>query len=107
HPLYGAGIAVEAGVFYKGHIQLAGRITFPFFAEGKVTDFYGRSLDGTEPKYLGLFGGAWRRGADYTYMHDYAYKDPKRVVRTEGLLKAVISNQYGVMCVANPGTLAH
>lgn len=109
HPLYSSDIAAEAGVFYKDHIQLADRITFPFFAEGQITDFYGRTLDpSVETKYLGLFGGAWKRHADYAYMHDYAYKHSafKRLVRTEGLLKAVISNQYGVACIAYPGTLA-
>lgn len=110
HILYGAAIAAEAGIFYKGHVQLADRITFPFFAEGQVTDFYGRSLDpNSEIRYLGLFGGSWKRGADYAYMHDCAYKSNARdkLIRTEGLIKAIIANQYGFPCIAYPGTLAY
>lgn len=110
HPLYNAGIAVEAGVFYRGHIQLADRITFPFLVDKEITDFYGRALDpSAEVKYLGLFGGAWKRGADYCYLHNDCYipEAHERIVRTEGIIKGIISRQYGVPCVCNPGTLAH
>lgn len=110
HVSYISRIAKISGLADKNNKpNLAGRIIFPFFAEGLVTDVWGRSVDPAEDlRYKGAAGSAYTRGADYMYMHDAMYKPQgyKRVVHTEGIIKCIIANQYGVSCVATPGTNA-
>lgn len=108
HVSYISRISKIAGLTNKeNRPNLAGRIIFPFFAEGLVTDVWGRAIDPTEEiRYKGPAGSPYTRGADYMYMHDAMYKPQayKRIVHTEGIIKCIIANQYGVSCVAVPGT---
>lgn len=110
HIHYIPRIAKIAGLATKENKPvLGGRIIFPFLSEGFVSDVWGRALDDSPIRYKGPAGSSYTRGADYTYCHDYAYKPNafQRVVRTEGLIKAIVSNQYGIPCIAYPGTNAY
>lgn len=109
HLTYKNTIAKISGlVMPDGMPAMGGRIIFPFFAEGLVTDVWGRAIDKDNPiRYRGPAFPAYSRGADYTYCHDSAYKNPEYVVRTEGIIKTVIANQYGIHCVGYPGTTAY
>lgn len=108
HVTYLTRIARIAGLVNKDNKpNLANRIIFPFLSDGFVSDVWGRAIDPTEAvRYKGPAGSAYTRGSDYAYCHDYAYKPNahERLVRTEGLVKAVLSNQYGIPCVGYPGT---
>lgn len=109
-PLYASKIVTESGIYYNSHITHKGRIVFPFISEYGVTDIWSRSITADDTvKYKGCFSPAFRRGSDYMYMHDACYKPDahKRIVHTEGIIKAVIANQYGIPCIATPGTLSN
>lgn len=105
---YMSKLSKIAGLANKENFPtLSGRITFPFFAEGKVTDMWGRSLDPAEEiRYKGAAGSSFTRGADYAYCHDMR-NTTQKLIRTEGIIKTVIANQYGFPCVGDPGTTAH
>lgn len=107
HPLYQSRVAILAGVYYKGSITHKNRIVFPFISEHGITDIWSRAYIPTdEVKYKGCFSPAFVRGSDYAYLHDNIYKDTY-VIRTEGLIKGVIAQQYGFPIVCYPGTLAY
>lgn len=111
HITYLSRVSKISGLVNKDNKpNLTGRIIFPFFADGLVTDVWGRSVDPNEKiRYRGPSGSAFTRGSDYAYMHDWCYKPNAytRVVRSEGLIKTVLSNQYGIACVGYPGTNAY
>lgn len=110
NPIYKSHIAQAAGLVTKDGYRpvLGGRITFPFLVDDYVSDLWGRALDDNPIKYRGPNFSSYSRGADHAYCHNSAYKHAafERLIRTEGLLKAVISNQYGFPTVAYPGTMA-
>jgi DNA primase len=104
-PLYKGTIAVEAGLGLPHDESgvLAGRITLPYFRDaGVVSDIRGRSITPNEEiKYKSLYNHAFFRGADYPF--NYHVRDNKRIILTEGELKAILATQYGYTALALPG----
>jgi hypothetical protein len=112
NPIYKSHIAKLAGLVTKEGYKpvLGGRVTFPFLVDDYVSDLWGRTLDKNNPlRYRGPNFSSYSRGADHAYCHNLAYKHTafERVVITEGLIKAVVSNQYGIATKAYPGTTAY
>lgn len=92
-----AGIARRDGTAF-----LAGRVIFPYFANGVVTDLRGRAIDSSvEPRYLSPYGGAFYRGADYPFL----WKEGA-VVITEGEFKALAIQRSGFDAIGVPGILS-
>jgi DNA primase len=106
HTLYNDPVAFDAGMVIKDKGSfLSGRIVFPYYVNGVVTDMRGRLFVGkSDQKYLSPYGGSYYRGADYTFNHSALQYD--QVVVTEGELKALASNEVGVPTVAIPGILS-
>lgn len=103
-PLYKNPIAKEAGLATKDNQAfLGGRITFPYFKEsGIVTDIRARAIDPhAEIKYKSPFGDVYFRGAIYPY--NYHLRHAKRILLTEGEIKADIALQHGFTTLALPG----
>ncbi len=103
-PLYKSPIAKEAGLATMDNSAfLANRITFPYFKDiSTVTDIRGRTIDPNEElKYKSPFGDVYFRGAIYPY--NWHLRNEKRIVLTEGEIKADISYQEGIPTMALPG----
>lgn len=104
-PMYKGIIAKEAGLTtYDQSAFLANRITFPYLSEdGTVTDIRGRSLDPLdEQKYRSLLGSSYYRGALYPYNY-HLHTTARRIILTEGEIKADIAYQLDYPTMALPG----
>lgn len=103
HPLYKHKLAKEAGLIdHNNSGFLANRVTFPYFANGSITEIRGRAIESTdEIKYKSLLGSSIYRGAIYPY--NYHLSNNKRIVITEGEIKAAIAYQVGTPAMALPG----
>ena len=107
-PLYRSDIAKEAGLANaRNDAFLANRITFPYFKTDKIiTDIRARALDPhDELKYKSPFGDVYYRGAIYPYNYNLA-RGAKRILITEGEIKADIAVQAGFPTIALPGISA-
>jgi hypothetical protein len=110
--IYDHPLAYDSGVARKNDKMpfLGGRITFPFYGEGKVTDLRGRVYkNNKEVKYKGLFFASARRGALYPFNFDRAYakaQEKKYIIITEGEIKAILADMYGFPCVGLPGMVS-
>ncbi len=103
-PLYRDPIAKEAGIATAKHEAfLEDRITFPYFKNNDViTDIRGRAMNpNDELKYKSPFGDVIFRGAIYPY--NYHLHDNKRILITEGEIKANIAYQIGYAAIGIPG----
>jgi len=108
HPMYRNPIAIEAGLANKRYEAFLGnRIAFPYFKDTKVvTDIRARALDSNdELKYKSPFNDAYYRGAIYPYNYQVV-KNAKRVLLTEGEIKAGIAMQAHFPTIGLPGILA-
>jgi hypothetical protein len=108
HPLYRDPIATEAGlVDYNNSAFLANRIIFPYFkTKTMVTDLRGRTLDPDEElRYKSPHKSAYYRGAIYPYNYQLI-EGAKKIIITEGEIKADISLQSGYITIGLPGILA-
>ena len=108
HPLYRNPIAIEAGLANKRYEAFLGnRIAFPYFKDAKtVTDIRARSLiPHDEIKYKSPFNDAYYRGAIYPYNYHLTNK-AKRILLTEGEIKAGIAVQANFPTIGLPGILA-
>lgn len=91
----------DSGLYVNNKAVLGERISFPYIVGDKVTDIRGRSMDKNEPtRYKSPLGSSGNRGAIFPYnecdmRHDH--------IVTEGEIKAIMSHQFGVPCVALPG----
>jgi len=101
-------IAYESGLAYKTQrlkkAVLGNRIVFPYLSvSGAVIDIRGRSLDDTEEKkYKSPIGSTLFRGANLPY--NYAVTEQaKKVIITEGEIKAGIATKYGFPAIGLPG----
>lgn len=103
HLLYNDELAIHAGIARRdGTAFLGGRVIFPYYANGMVTDLRGRALDkSVEPRYLSPYGGAFYRGADYPFL----WKE-NSVVITEGEFKALAIQRAGFDAIGVPGILS-
>lgn len=104
-PLYRNKVAKEAGIASADNTAFLGdRIVFPYFKNNDtITDLRGRSLDPDEElKYLSPYGSAFYRGAIYPYNYHLA-QNSKRIILTEGEIKADIAVQIGIPTIAIPG----
>lgn len=106
HRLYLDPIAKAAGIVKKEKPSsnqifpfFNNCITFPYIIKNSVTDIRARSYT-DERRYLSCKGSSYYRGADYSYGYSEEEKD---FVLTEGEIKAIVSNQAGVLCNAIPG----
>ncbi len=107
HPMYKSPIAHEAGLATNSQTGLlAGRITFPYlYDEETITDIRGRSLDpNNELRYMSPRHDTYYRGADYPY--NYHLRCNKRLILTEGEIKADISSQIQYPAMALPGIMS-
>lgn len=107
NPMYKDPIAQEAGLATS--IQtgfLAGRITFPYFYDDStITDIRGRSLDPSDPlRYKSPYNDGFYRGADHPY--NYHLRCNKRIILTEGEIKADIATQIQYPAMALPGIMS-
>lgn len=105
---YRTEVSQHSGLANKnGESYLAGRITFPYIASNLVTDVRGRSLNQNDPmKYKSPRFSAHARGAWYPFNFDRAYeraKEQKRLIITEGEIKAIVADMFGYAAVALPG----
>ncbi len=102
-PIYRDPIAREAGLVDKhGNAFLGGRIVFPYFKDAEtVTDIRGRTIEDDDVKYKSPFNDAVYRGAIFPY--NYHLHTGKRIILTEGEIKAGIAYQYGFPTLALPG----
>ncbi len=111
-PMYTTKTARESGLAdSRGTPWLAGRIVFPYIAEGAVTDLRGRSMQPHDDmKYKSLYHGSRARGAVYPFNYDEALKRAmasKVLILTEGEIKAVVADQHGFAIMALPGMLSY
>lgn len=107
NPMYRDPIAQEAGLATSTQTGfLAGRITFPyFFDETTITDIRGRSLDPfDEMRYKSPYNDTFYRGADYPY--NFHLRCNKRIILTEGEIKADIATQIQYPAMALPGIMS-
>jgi len=105
HPIYKNKISIEAGLSDKQNRAFLGdRIIFPYFkTDTVITDLRGRTIDPDEElRYKSPFGGAYYRGAIYPYNHRITTTS-KKIIITEGEIKANIAQQYGFDCIGIPG----
>jgi len=99
--VYDAGLADR-----RRNGSLASRIIFPYIADNSVTDLRGRTVIGEDPKYKSAYNPAYARGAFYPFNWDRAEQrafDTKKLIITEGEIKAVLADMYGYACVGLPG----
>jgi DNA primase len=103
HTLYNTYIAQEAGLLaYDGTSFLGDRIIFPYFKDkNTVVELRGRSIDKDPLRYKSPFGDSYYRGSDYPY--NYQLHNARRVILTEGEIKANIALQLGYNTMALPG----
>lgn len=91
----------DSGLYINNKAVLGERISFPYIVNDKVTDIRGRSLDKNDPvRYKSPLGSAQIRGALFPF--NYSDINVDHVV-TEGEIKAIMSHQFGIPCVALPG----
>lgn len=112
HPMYLTETAKEAGLAdSRGTPWLAGRIVFPYFGDGEVTDLRGRALtDCNAPRYKSLYHKSEQRGAIYPYNYDVALQRAMKtgsLVVTEGEVKAIVASMQGFAIMALPGMLSY
>lgn len=101
--IYASNISKLAGLAgVKNHAFLAGRITFPYYKGGIVTDIRGRSMNKHEIKYLSPYGDSYARGADYPYNYNSTV-DNDIIVLTEGEIKSDLSDKVGIPTIGLPG----
>lgn len=82
-----------------GHEWFVGRLAIPYLTRGGVVQIKFRSLDGAEPKYLGISGVDPR-----LYNVEALFTDSAFIAITEGELDAaVLDQQCGVPAVGCPG----
>ena len=109
-PIYETRAAKEAGLFRMDKIpSLAGRIVFPYRADGEITDMRGRAVGDEEPKYKSPIHQSYVRGAIYPYNYDFAIalaRQKKYLLITEGEIKALVAQIHGFPTVAFPGMTA-
>lgn len=109
--MYLSDTAKEAGLAdSKGRPWLADRIIFPYIADGEVTDLRGRTVMGEEPKYKSLYHRSEQRGALYPFNYDSAMRkaqQTKKLIITEGEIKAVVADQFDFPIMALPGMLSY
>lgn len=111
-PIYHSKTAREAGIAdSKGNPFLANRITFPYMADGQITDIRGRSMSYDDPRrYLNPYHRSWKRGADYPFNYDLALQkaiESKTLILTEGEIKAVVADRNGFAVMAFPGMTSY
>jgi DNA primase len=103
HVLYTNTLAAHAGMAVKGMPFMAGRIVFPYWYDGYVTDIRGRAFDCvSDKKYLSPRKDAFYRGADYPYNAIHLDLDAPLVI-TEGEIKAIAAGMAGIPTIALPG----
>jgi len=107
NPMYKDPIAQEAGL--ATNVQtgfLAGRITFPYFFDANtITDIRGRSLNPNDTlRYKSPYNEGFYRGADYPY--NYHLRCNKKILLTEGEIKADIATQIQFPAMALPGIMS-
>lgn len=106
HALLQDTIAHEAGVsIHDGYSFLSGRLVFPYWHHGIVTDLRGRTMGDHEIRYLSLRKDGYFRGADYPYCADDMYSD-EEIVITEGEIKAIFSRMAGFRTIGLPGIMS-
>lgn len=101
HQLYVHPLAEESGISIKREPFLSNRIIFPYWFEGKVTDMRGRTVDMDELKYKSPFKSAYYRGADYAY--NVSALPEETIVITEGEIKSILPEQFGLPTKGLPG----
>lgn len=107
HPIYKGQIAQEAGLATITQTGfLAGRITFPYFYDDNtITDIRGRSLDPFDAtRYKSPYHDGYYRGADFPY--NFHLRCNKRLILTEGEIKADIASQIQYPAMALPGIMS-
>jgi len=101
---FSGDLGIRSGLYNSANRPiLAGRLVFPYFnpINGEVVDIRGRSLDNSEPKYKGPFGGASIRGAsEWPYNSSSLAFDH---LITEGEIKTIVASQFGFNVVGLPG----
>lgn len=82
-----------------GHEHMRGRLTIPYLTPAGVVQIKARSLDGREPKYVGLTGME-----PHLYNVLALHKDSDYIAVCEGELDALVMDQLvGVPAVGVPG----
>ncbi len=107
NPMYRDPIAQEAGLATNTNTGfLAGRITFPYFYDDStITDIRGRSINpADELRYKSPYHDGFYRGADHPY--NYHLRCNKRIILTEGEIKADIATQIQYPAMALPGIMS-
>lgn len=102
-PQYASKIAKAAGIATKENKPfLAGRIIFPYYCGGIVTELRGRSLEEhAERRYSSPYLSTYFRHADFPFNYDVSQTDT--LVVTEGEIKTIISQQAGFNTIGLPG----
>jgi DNA primase len=104
HGRFSADLGIRSGLYNSAHSPvLAGRLTFPYFnpISGEVVDIRARSVDNSDPKYKGPFGGTAARGAsEWPYNANSLATDH---LITEGEIKTIVAAQFGFSTVGVPG----
>lgn len=102
HTYYNTPIAQESGLLsYDGTAFLGDRIIFPYYKDkDTVVELRGRSFDNIL-RYKSPFGDTYYRGSDYPY--NYQLNTSRRIILTEGEIKADIANIAGYTTMALPG----
>lgn len=105
--LYDNDIVYDAGLADRRRNSFLGsRIIFPYIANDEITDVRGRTIIGEDPKYKSAYNPSVLRGAVFPFNWDRAEKkakDTKKLIITEGEIKAAIADMFGYACVALPG----
>lgn len=107
NPIYKGSLAKEAGLATSADTGfLAGRITFPYFYdETTITDIRGRAIDPfDELRYKSPYNDSFFRGADFPY--NYHLRCNKKIILTEGEIKADIATQIQYPAMALPGIMS-
>lgn len=107
NPMYRDKMAKESGLSVNATTGfLADRITFPYlYDETTITDIRGRSINpADELRYKSPFNDVFFRGADYPY--NYHLRNNKRIILTEGEIKADIASQIQYPAMALPGIMS-
>jgi DNA primase len=98
---FGAGICLSRGTF-------AGRYVIPLHdAQGRLVGYAGRSVNGTDPKYLFPSGkNGFRKSHLLFNLHRVLQGDPRddRIILVEGFFDCMKVQQAGYPCVALLGS---